>query len=268
MKQVWGVTMVRNEADIIGYTLDHMVSEGLSGLVVANNLSTDKTLEEIESFKRRSPIPVVIVEDNDPRHDQSRKMTALASIAGANRADWIVPFDADELWVGRTAPLAKILSKQQQTKIICVSGWTHVETGHDDDSANPFKRMSWRRPEILSFPKVCYRYDPSLTIWHGNDSIVGKNGQYLTMVADTDLQIRHFPARGADHFISKMVHGAQALKATDLPRSVGSQWRACGRIFEKYGESALQAIYFSQMFFIEPRIHGLIQDPAPWRRWA
>ena len=268
MSAVWGVTMVKNEDDCVYHTLDHLVAEGVAGIVIADNMSTDNTRTEIEMFASGSPVPIVILEDKDPGYRQGEKMTKLAGIAAEMGATWVIPFDVDELWFGLDRPLAEMLLGQDLSiSVVAVETWSHVETGHDRDDPNPFKRMIWRRPHKSSLPKVCYRYHPKLRIWQGNDAIADEYGRFLPAYTDPRCQIRHFGARSFEHFLGKMQRGAAAMKAApELPESMCSHWRAYGRILERDGIEALRVIYFAHMFFAEPQLHGFVKDPAPWRR--
>ena len=42
-ESVWAVTMVRNEADIIGTTVRHLLAQDVDGILVADNGCTDDT---------------------------------------------------------------------------------------------------------------------------------------------------------------------------------------------------------------------------------
>lgn len=265
MAQVWAITMVRDEVDIIVPTLQHLVTEGVDGLIVADNLSTDGTRVELEGFRSQAPIPVHVVQDDEVGYYQGRKMTALAHQAAAYGATWIVPFDVDELWCGRTKPLATVLRGCRED-VVGVRSWTHIETGYDVLEGHAFQRMIYRSPQPSSLPKVCYRYQKDLAIAQGNDAIM-RGGSYLQHRVVDQLEIRHFPARGPDHFYAKMLRGAKAMaSAPELPPALCSHWRAYGRLIEKYRETDIRAIYFSQFFSAEPFRQGLVKDPAPWCR--
>ena len=65
--------MVRDEADIIAYTLRHLLEEeGVDHLIVADNLSTDDTRSILEGFPRSQ---VTILDDLEEGYDQSTKMS-------------------------------------------------------------------------------------------------------------------------------------------------------------------------------------------------
>jgi len=95
---LWAVTMVRDELDIIEATLRHLESEGVEGIIVADNLSTDGTYEWLQDNAANFDCQLLVQQDPDPAYYQSRKMTALAHQAFELGAAWTLPFDADEIW--------------------------------------------------------------------------------------------------------------------------------------------------------------------------
>src|SRR5690348_11150571 len=89
--------MVRDEEDVIEGVVRHLLAEGVDHVLVADNLSSDGTRAILDGLAAGHP--VTVVDDPDPAYRQAEKMTALARRAGAAGADWVIPFDADELWV-------------------------------------------------------------------------------------------------------------------------------------------------------------------------
>jgi glycosyltransferase involved in cell wall biosynthesis len=85
---VWGVSMVKDEADIVRWTVATIV-EQVDHVLVADNGSTDGTRQLVES------VGAEVVDDPEPAYYQSDKMSHLARVAASRGADWIVPFDAD-----------------------------------------------------------------------------------------------------------------------------------------------------------------------------
>src|SRR6187402_3066421 len=111
-KQVWGITMTKNSQDIIYHTLIHMAEEGLDGIIVADNMSTDKTRLEINkaiNVLTDSPCKIVVIDDEEIGYYQSRKMTDLARMAHDYGAEWIIPFDDDEIFVAHNGTIANYL---------------------------------------------------------------------------------------------------------------------------------------------------------------
>ena len=80
---VAGVTMVRDEADIIVPVIRHMATQ-VDAIIVADNRSTDHTARLLLALQRELKVPIDIREDPEVGYEQARKMTHLAH--EANRA--------------------------------------------------------------------------------------------------------------------------------------------------------------------------------------
>ena len=106
--EVWGVSIVRDEVDVIGLTVRHLLDQGVSRILVADNCSVDGTRELLRSLARTTR-RVAVVTDHEPAYYQSEKMTWLAHQAWRGGADWIVPFDADEFWFAEGMSIAEYL---------------------------------------------------------------------------------------------------------------------------------------------------------------
>lgn len=270
---VWAVTMVRDEADVLLHTLRHMASEGVDGIIIADNLSTDATPAIIQQFHDEcmpagdplewGPPWVSMLEDHDPAYYQSRKMTNLAQLAhDLYEADWIIPFDADELWCARSQPLADLLrGLPAYIDRVDATLFNHFPTSSDVDDANPLTRIVQRDPQRAPLPKVALRWKPDMVIHQGNH---GADGWHATQ--KTTMKVHHFPWRSFEQFLRKVRNGAAAYAATDLPEDMGSHWRGYGRVLEEGGEQALHDEVWCRWFF-DPNMR-LRHDPAPYRKWA
>jgi hypothetical protein len=268
MTKVWAVTMMKDEVDVAYQSIRHMLEQDVDGVLVADNLSTDGTRSDLEFIARKFPGRVHVVEDRDPGYYQSKKMTRLAGVAHQQfGADWIIPFDADELWVGTAIPLAKMLRMlvSTNTRVVGLPSYTHVPCGFDAEGETPFHRMTYRRASAGSYPKVAYRYASDLVIHQGNDGIMKSTGEFLAVeILPRDCAIHHYPVRSLEQFVRKMRQGAAALTAApDLPPTWGQHWRAYGRIFRDCGRPAIESIYWAHFFCPEPHMQGLVYDPIP-----
>lgn len=271
----FGISMVRDEADVIEGTLRHMAGE-VDELIVANNLSTDGTRDILDQLAKE--LPLTVVDDPDPAYFQSRKMSALADQAAEAGADWIVPFDADEIWFARGDRVSVVLAELGRLVYRRVNAvlYHHFRTRFDDPPGDdPFRTMPWRqatpggatpqRPEGL--PKVAFRWEPGAVVEAGN------HGVHLPSVhrefpPPTLLEVRHFPYRSAEQMCRKARNGAAAYAATDLPEQTGSHWRSYGRILDQpNGEQLLAKVYNDHFCYLSPTDSGLVYDPAPYRRW-
>lgn len=237
---ICGVTVVKDEADIIGLSLAHMLTQ-VDHIIVADNDSGDGTFEILARVQGENPGRVTIKCDHEP-HYQSRKITAMAMESGA---DWVVPFDADEFWLN-----VAILRDLPDDILI-------VEAQLFDHVANPDSE-GWRRREPSPLPKVAVRPRAGLTIHEGNHgaTYAGVHRPART----TGLEIRHFPLRSIQQMIRKARNGGAALAATDLPESVGTHWRGWNQLTDEQLAEVFRTHYWSEEPENDPT---LILDPVP-----
>lgn len=257
--------MVRDEADIIGTVVAHMQSQ-VDHVIVADNGSTDGTREILEG------LGVEIIDDPEIGYYQSRKMSALAQRAIEAGADWIVPFDADEVWSAKGGTISEALALMPDEAHMAEAAlFDHVATGADPEADNPVSSMPWRRTAQAPLRKVAVRALPGVVIEQGNHGAKFPGVSHPLAVSGW-LEVRHFPYRSARQFIRKAKNGAEAYAATDLPESAGGHWRGYGRILAEQGEAACASVFIKWFFRDDPtqpiEIEGerqppLIYDPAP-----
>lgn len=214
------VAMMRDEADVAGWVVEHLWGQGVDRIIVADNLSTDCTPDMLRI------LGVEVIDDPEPGYYQARKMTDLVHRAGVQGATWVVPFDADEVWlpVGHDT-LADAL-KSCPDGVIVAEGWDHIAQPDRDDPAepNPFKRIHWRRDHPQRLPKVAFSYHPDVRLHMGNHDVDHHPGQRMPLVCE----LRHFGYRSLEQLTRKVRNGAAAYAATDLHEMYGSHWRTLG----------------------------------------
>lgn len=242
------ITMVKNEEDIIGHNIAHLLAEGVDHIIVADNLSADGTRDILDGFAESHP--VTVVDDPVVGYLQSEKMTLLAHQAGRMGADWIVPFDADEMVYSPHGTLKEVLTAAPQP-VQWIVAYEHVPQDDDDvNEANPMRRIVHRRPEPKPFMKVAFRYDPSICIWQGNHQVdhPGETNRGL-------LEIREFQYRSLDQTRRKVRNGKVAYEATDLAASEGAHWREMGAM----GDDELE------LWWKAYQAQPVVLDPPPVR---
>lgn len=246
---VFGITLVRDEADIIAETVGHMLGQ-VDHVIVLDNGSVDGTREILDE------LGVEVIDDREPAHYQSRKASWLAAEAASRGADWVLPFDSDELWLSPHGRIADVLSDCPAT-VADAALYNHVATGHDP-AGTPVERMGWRTRDPLGLPKVACRPSLPVTIAEGNHA-----AHYPQIeIARGLLEVRHYPYRSADQFLSKVRNGAAALAATDLPESVGEHWRMYGRMLGEHGPDAVRDWFRKHFYTPDPTADpSLIYDP-------
>jgi glycosyltransferase involved in cell wall biosynthesis len=246
----WGISLVKDEADIVEHTIVRMAAQ-VDRLLVADNGSTDGTREILERLARE--LPLIVSDDRDPAYYQGRKISALAALAAQNGAAWVVPFDADERWYSPHGRIADVLAEQPAC-VATAALYDHVATGRDPGEADPLRRMGWRRRDPAPLPKVACRPRPEVAIHQGNHGCDygGEVGGLLV--------VRHYPYRSAEQMIRKARNGAAAYAATDLPEDIGAHWRQYGRLTDEQ----LADVFRTHFWHPEPeRDPSLIYDPTP-----
>src|ERR1700688_33804 len=95
---VAAVLLVKDEADIIEFTLRHLKAQ-VDWIYAADNGSTDGTREILDALENGTAEAwLTVLDDPVVAYYQAEKMTALAVRARMNGYQWVIPADADEFW--------------------------------------------------------------------------------------------------------------------------------------------------------------------------
>lgn len=243
---VWGVSMVKDEADVIEATVRHMLTQ-VDHVLIADNGSTDGTREILDS------LDVEVVDDPEVGYFQSRKMSTLATKAADMGAEWVVPFDADEAWYSPFGRIADVLTERPES-IATAQLYDHVPSAEDPAEGDHLERIGWRRRDPAELPKVAVRPNVPVTIHQGN------HGADYGGTVDNVLVVRHFPTRSAEQMVRKARNGGAAYAATDLPKDVGAHWRQWNELTDEQLGEVFRQYYWSA----DPRSDSsLIYDPVP-----
>jgi hypothetical protein len=222
----FGVTMVRDEEDVIEYVVRHTLEE-CDGVIVGDNDSADRTREILESIDDPR---LTVVDLPGFAYHQRERMNALATKASVEYgAEWVVPFDADEWWYSPRGRIADVLAAVDPTIIVAVAAPYEWVPEPDDDhlDPNPFSRIRHRRTTQAQ-QKVAFRPGPGRELAMGNHHLEGAWPETREL-----LEIGHVPYRSVEQARRKVVHGKAALEAAGLATGFGFHWRELGDMSEE-----------------------------------
>jgi hypothetical protein len=219
--EVWGTTVVRNEADIIADSVGALLRQGVDRVVVADNMSTDETVEIVRALDGGDR--VTVVRDAEPGHFHGDKMTHLAHLAARAGADWVIPFDADELWFPRQgAPIAAFL-RGAAAPIVTAESYEYLPARPAAGATIP-ERYRFRWPQAERQGKIAFRTNILANVRIGNHS-VNRPGAHVP-----GLEIAHFRYRSFDHIAEKVRHGAKAIEEARLGPGLIRRWRELAKL--------------------------------------
>lgn len=258
---VWAVGMVRNEEDVIGQSIKHLLAQGVDHVLIADNLSSDRTPKILADLAQTDP-RVHVAEDTLEAFYQAEKTSRLARVAGSCGADWIIPFDADEFWFARGQTLKEFFSD-------CEGGMTYANFYHMVAAADDFSRPE--SAEFLidatpSFPsKVAVRSHRLVVLLDGNHDAMRVGG-----VGPTGLHVAHAKYRSLEQMTRKFCQGTEAVMLIDPAANIAPHWRKGAAFGEKELSDIWETISSGEA---EARIdhdaHGPMVSihPLAWGTW-
>lgn len=255
---VVAITRSFNEVDIIESSIRRMLTQ-VDHIIVGDN-STDGTREILET------LPVTVFDDTEPNFRQREVLNGYAQLAREQHdAQWVVPFDIDEVWYADEGRIADRLRDLPDEVLLAPAMLlTHCVTTEDDPhEADPVHRMGWRDIEVLPLRKVACRARPDLFIDHGNHSARFHGVRYAPEVSGV-LGARHYPYRSPDQFVKRVLGAYPQLQTSGLPRSHGAHMWGYGEHWERGGEDGLRDWFNTRMTFDRPDENpALVYDPLP-----
>lgn len=231
--RLFGVTMVRNEADVIEAFVRHNLSV-LDGLTVVDHGSLDATAGILAKLQAEG-LPLRVERHPDPDFRQSEIMTTLARAAfERDVADFVFALDGDEfLKVESRASLETALSLLPPG----VHAWAHWLTYVPDDLAPTEATFGpghlwWRlRHENKPLHKVIVARvllsQPDALVRPGNHSIIrpGVELAHGLIIRDV-VAYAHCPVRSCEQLATKAILGYLAsTTASEMGPQRPKLWR-------------------------------------------
>jgi hypothetical protein len=209
-------------------------------------------------------------------------MTNLASMAKDNGAQWVIPFDIDEIRHahGKTLQEAFELLDQDGVDVYKALYTNHSITEFDQPGTSPFHSMQWKW-NLPTNHKSCFKFrdgDSFVRISNGNHLVqhngwdIGANvktvlddyGHDKIIFGPQLLEIRHFQWRSLDHFIKKILNAYESCKALGPGADLynGAAWAEHFIIYESEGLDGLVK-FFQKNVLVTGGTGSMINDPAP-----
>jgi hypothetical protein len=261
---VWGVCLARNEEDIIARTVRHMLDQGLDGVIVVDNLSTDATRAILDSLAAADP-RVHVGTDQQVGFHQGGKVSYLAHVAWRAGADWVVPFDADEFWYAEGRSVASFLRAQQVDSVWCDfrNVYPTAEDGEIDLTRS--RPVQVERHES-AWMRVCFRARRWVWVGEGNHAL-----RESTETPTRGLHMLHYSYRSLEQYSRKVVHGVEALEAAGKDATIATHWRHWASISAAEREVLWLRYLAGDGGGVDPSTAPVervtIDDPTRWRSW-
>jgi hypothetical protein len=246
--KIFGVTLVRSEADIIAVTIRYHLALGLDGVFVLDNASsdgTDKILERLAEADDR-----IRWSRHEGEYQQAELTTGLAQEAFRAGADWIVPFDADEFWYAPCRAFREVLassdagalraqvlhyiqareqSRRSPEALLTITRRAPRTIGPPDHGRALVEAQEIGYVEAMYSPKCINRASMNLEIGAGNHSAGNLAGQPETTM---ELVCLHAPIRSRDTLVLKAAQ-SQRLEAARRPPADGWHTHRVRRLLEE-----------------------------------
>ena len=248
---VYGISMVRNEADIIRLNVLYHLASGIDRMLVVDNGSTDGTDRVLQQLSLQDA-RVRWSRDDGP-FLPSRVMTKLAREAFEEGADWVVPVDADEFWHAPGGDLRGVL-EDAEAGVLKARAVNFIQRrSQGESSPDALIHMTGRAAAPVGppghaqslvesgqiafvekvYPQKCVcRPTAEVQIETGHHSISGANGP---RVRTEELLCLHAPMRSRAALAERIYSAGRASVAGRNPK----QGRNRQRLAALQGESAI-----------------------------
>lgn len=254
---MWAVSLVKNEADIIVPVVEHLLRQGVEGVLVADNGSTDETAALLRLQAQRHPVH--LAHDREPAYYQALKMDLLADWARRSGADWVIPFDADEFWYAPAVPVGEYLRNCHARKIEAAM-YNLFPVAGTEFGQGPWLLETTPHDAV----KVAFRSHRFAMLWEGNHG-VHRPGRW-----SSGLRVLHVPWRSYEQFRNKGLQGLNAVSRTTHDNLMAYHWRMLGALEDEAAREVWERIVNGQPvdgLDWSPRRPVRLADPLKWRVW-
>lgn len=211
-----GVSMVKNEADIIEVFVRHNL-QYLDHLIVLDHDSADETPRILKQLLSEG-LPLTLTTITSPAFEQASHLSKMARTLFVEQgADYVLPLDADE-FIRTPSRQALEYALRETGGMVALAEWqTYVVAEEHIDEVHPFLRMPLRvevesaRPNLhkVFLSKQLMQLD-NWQLSPGNHAVGTRNADSWSVVQSTPLsgiQLAHLPLRSAPQVAAKAIIG-------------------------------------------------------------
>ena len=276
---VYGVSMVRNEADLIRLNVLYHLASGIDRMLVVDNGSTDGTDEILQQLSLQHA-EVRWSRDDGP-FLPSRVMTKLAREAFEEGADWVVPVDADEFWHARGGDLRRVL-ENEEVGVLRAQAVNFIQRRSQRESSPDALIYMTRRTELpvgppghaqslvesreiafveKAYPQKCIcRPTAEVEIETGHHSISGADGPRMRTERIVCL---HAPMRSRAALVERVTSASRAAAAGRNPNQGRNRRRLAALRDEKAIDEEWAANSYEDDFLdVFGDRHPVVFDPS------
>jgi glycosyl transferase family 2 len=217
VSRIIGVSMVKNEADIIEASVRHNVRY-LDRMIVFDHDSSDATPGILRALAEEG-LPVSLLSPRTDRREsafwQGEFTTALARLAfDEHGADHVIPIDADEFLDAGSRDALRTTLGGCAGEVASVEWQTYVPGLDDAPGMHPLDSLKWRvDTAVHALPKIAISRRATAGEWfiaRGNHAFCHRDGTESSVhpaVVVEGLRLAHLPLRSPSQLIAKVLVG-------------------------------------------------------------
>lgn len=230
--RICGVTIVRNEEDIVEASIRHNLGV-LDALSVVDHGSDDGTASIVERL-RAEGLPIDIVREEAIEFRQSEITTAHVRRVLAGGADLCCPLDADEfLRVPSRAALERAAEAADPSRHLAVPRYTCCPDFGPGDIVARLRRgrrlAAVRHGSFKAIARRSLLEQPQATMGDGTlaePADGGPSSSSHELVRAEVASVAHVPIRSAEQYTSKFAVGYLSRLLSGVPElEIGLQWK-------------------------------------------
>jgi len=247
MKNIWAITMVKNESDIIEsfcrYTLCYS-----DGIIIQDDVSSDNTIDIIQNLINEGLNIILLRSEkkiiSKEGYGKLQVINAMIKLAiEEHDADWVIPVDADEFLICADGSSPRRQLEELDESIEHQIKWrTYIyeKSPKDGNIFLPYNFKHFRNPKLERLYKtfiskeIFYNYDCTVAL--GNHSIIFSGSTRPPIDYPDNLLLAHYPIRNENQLLSKIIIGELNYLCVHERRGSGIHWHKIYEQIKKTGK--------------------------------